>query len=58
MDKLVDKEQRSLYRAGNSLVLEDVVSSGRVKATDCQAAVVGDLAHTHQAFAFSLLSKL
>lgn len=30
MDKLVDKEQRSMYRAGNALVLEDVVSSGRV----------------------------
>ncbi|XP_049582796.1 ST14 transmembrane serine protease matriptase a [Syngnathus scovelli] len=27
MDKLVDKEQRSIYRPGNSLLLEDVVSS-------------------------------
>lgn len=27
MEKLVDKEQRSLYRASNSLVLEDVISS-------------------------------
>nr|XP_046245751.1 ST14 transmembrane serine protease matriptase a [Scatophagus argus] len=27
MDKLVDKEQRTLYRRGNALVLEDVVSS-------------------------------
>ncbi|CAK6957913.1 ST14 transmembrane serine protease matriptase a [Scomber scombrus] len=27
INKLVDKEQRSLYRPGNSLVLEDVVSS-------------------------------
>ncbi|XP_061828384.1 ST14 transmembrane serine protease matriptase a [Nerophis lumbriciformis] len=27
MDKLVDKEQRSVYRPGNSLLLEDVVSS-------------------------------
>ncbi|XP_044211137.1 ST14 transmembrane serine protease matriptase a [Thunnus albacares] len=27
IDKLVDKEQRSVYRPGNSLVLEDVVSS-------------------------------
>lgn len=33
MDKLVDKEQRSVYRPGNSLVLEDVVSSGKGKAT-------------------------
>ena len=29
MDKLVEKEQRSLKRPGNSLVLEDVVSSGK-----------------------------
>lgn len=27
LDKLVDKEQRSMYRPGNSLLLEDVVSS-------------------------------
>ncbi|KAM7412695.1 hypothetical protein PAMA_020193 [Pampus argenteus] len=27
MDKLVDKEQRSMHRPGNALVLEDVVSS-------------------------------
>lgn len=29
MDKLVEKEQRSLKRPGNALVLEDVVSSGK-----------------------------
>ncbi|XP_057684920.1 suppressor of tumorigenicity 14 protein homolog [Corythoichthys intestinalis] len=27
MDKLVEKEQRSIYRPGNSLLLEDVISS-------------------------------
>lgn len=30
MDKLVDKEQRNIFRAGNSLLFDDVVSSGRV----------------------------
>ena len=30
MEKLVDKEKRSQKRPGNSLVLEDVVSSGRL----------------------------
>lgn len=33
MDKLVDKEQRSISRAGNSLVLDEVVSSGRITNT-------------------------
>lgn len=33
MSKLVDKEQRTLHRPGNSLMFEDVVSSGRVRAT-------------------------
>lgn len=31
MDRLVDKEQRTLHRPSNSLVLSDVVSSGRAK---------------------------
>lgn len=30
MDKLADKEQRTLYRPGNALVVDDVMSSGRV----------------------------
>lgn len=34
MDKLVDKEQRNIYRAGNSLLFDDVVSSGRVPVAD------------------------
>lgn len=29
LNKLVEKEQRSLKRPGNALVLEDVVSSGK-----------------------------
>uniref|UniRef100_A0A8C9ZAK9 ST14 transmembrane serine protease matriptase a n=1 Tax=Sander lucioperca TaxID=283035 RepID=A0A8C9ZAK9_SANLU len=36
MEKLVDKERRTLPKPGNSLVLEDVMSSGRVKATEGQ----------------------
>lgn len=34
MDKLVDKEQRSALRTGNSLLFDDVVSSGTVRAAD------------------------
>lgn len=45
MDKLVDKEQRTLHRPGNSLVVEDVVSSGRDKATEVQTTVVCDSVH-------------
>uniref|UniRef100_A0A8C2Z469 ST14 transmembrane serine protease matriptase a n=1 Tax=Cyclopterus lumpus TaxID=8103 RepID=A0A8C2Z469_CYCLU len=40
MEKLVDKEQRFLSRPGNSLVLEDVISSGRVKATGTPLKVI------------------
>lgn len=34
VDKLVDKEQRSALRTGNSLLFDDVVSSGTVRAAD------------------------
>lgn len=30
MDKLVDKVQRTMFRPGNALVVDDVMSSGRV----------------------------
>lgn len=40
MDKLVDKEQRSLYRPGNALVVEDVVSSGKVSANHLQSCKI------------------
>lgn len=40
MDRLVDKEQRSVLRAGNSLLFDDVVSSGTVRAADmCEFSV-------------------
>lgn len=32
MEQLVDKEQRTLSRPGNALVVEDVVSSGKASA--------------------------
>lgn len=32
MDALVDKEKRTMYRPGNALVVEDVVSSGKASA--------------------------
>lgn len=36
MDKLVAKEQRTLSRPGNALVVEDVVSSGKVSINYCR----------------------
>lgn len=36
MEQLVNKEQRSVYRAGNSLMFDNVVSSGTVWAVLCR----------------------
>lgn len=33
MEKLVDKERRTMSRPGNSLAFDDITNSGRVKAT-------------------------
>lgn len=40
VDTLVDKERRSMAKSGNSLVLDEVVTSGRVKATEDQTTVI------------------
>lgn len=57
MGKLVDKEQRFMSRPANSLVLEDVISSGRVKATEAQTGLVCHSVHNLSCcFVYGLLS--
>lgn len=41
MEQLVDKEQRTMSRPGNSLVVEDVVSSGKASANHLQSCSLG-----------------